>query len=387
MNIHDFDAIRPYSPEELPAAFEELLNDPQFCSMISHMVDHFSKDEFRQQLMACHDNLEVQKTFLYPIVKKLIAACTMGVTLDASSIPQEKRSEQYTFVSNHRDIVLDPALLDVMLIENGFPNTVEIAIGDNLLVYPWIRALVRVNKAFIVQRSAKLREMLASSKRMSEYMHFALSEKKESIWIAQREGRAKDSNDRTQESILKMMAMGGEGTPLERLKAMNIVPLSISYEFDPCDYLKAKEFQQKRDIADFKKSQQDDLDNMSTGIMGFKGHVVYRMGTPINSWIDELADWPKADLFKEVARRMDREIHKGYEIFANNYVAYDLLKGHDTPCVNYPETERVRFEQYVKQQVEHIDLPHKDEAFLRERILTMYAYPYMNQMEAKGKKS
>ena len=146
-------------------------------------------------------------------------------------------------MSNHRDIVLDSAFLDILLIDHGFDNTIEIAIGDNLLIYPWIKTLVRLNKSFIVLRSVGMREMLMASKRMSEYMHFAVRELNEGIWIAQREGRAKDSNDRTQESILKMMVMGGEGTPIERLKELNICPLSISYEYDPCDFLKAKEFQ------------------------------------------------------------------------------------------------------------------------------------------------
>lgn len=384
MNIHDFDAIRPYSPEELPEAFEQLLGDETFCQLASHFIKDFSKEAFREQLSACHTNLDVQKTFLYPLVQKILAPCCIDVSMDASAIPADKRSEQYTYVSNHRDIVLDSALLDVQLIDNGFPDTVEIAIGDNLLIYPWIRTLVRINKSFVVQRSLGMREMLASSKRMSQYMHFAITEKKQSIWIAQREGRTKDSDDRTQESILKMMCMAGEGTPLERLKEMNIVPVSISYEFDPCDYLKAKEFQQKRDDAAFKKSPKDDLINMQTGIMGFKGHVVYRLGTPVNTWIDSLADCPKAEFFAEVARRMDREIHLGYEIFSNNYVAYDLLMGHDTPCVNYPEEERQRFESYLNRRIELIDLPNKDEAFLRERILTMYANPYINQLKAKG---
>lgn len=384
MDIHDFDAIRPYLPEELPEAYEQLLSDDTFCQLASQFIEGFTKDTFRKQLYACHTNLEVQKAFLYPLIKKLIAHCTQGVGMDASAIPADKRVVPYTYVSNHRDIVLDSALLDVELIDNGFPDTVEIAIGDNLLIYPWIRTLVRINKSFVVQRSLSMREMLASSKRMSQYMHFALTEKKQSIWIAQREGRTKDSDDRTQESILKMMCMAGEGTPLERLKEMNIVPVSISYEFDPCDYLKAKEFQQKRDDSNFKKSPQDDLTNMQTGIMGYKGHVTYRLGTPVNTWIDSLAELPKADFFVEVAHRIDREIHLGYEIYSSNLVAYDMLMGHDTPSADYSEEEYKRFEQYLKTRITQVDLPQKDETFLRERLLTMYANPYINQLKAKG---
>lgn len=288
-------------------------------------------------------------------------------------------------MSNHRDIVLDSALLDILLIDNGFDNTIEIAIGDNLLIFPWIRTLVRLNKSFIVQRSVSMREMLMSSKRMSEYMHFAINEKHEGIWIAQREGRAKDSNDRTQESILKMMAMGGEGTPIERLKSLNITPLTISYEYDPCDFLKAKEFQQKRDDASYKKSQQADLDNMQTGIFGKKGHVVYRIAPPINTWIDKYASLPKGEFFKAVAERIDKAIHQGYELFANNYIALDLLHKSTDYTTHYTETEKASFETYLEQRIALIDLPNKDEIFLRERILTMYANPLINHLKSLDK--
>lgn len=384
MTLHDFDAIRPLSPEELPEAFDQLLADPQFCGILQMLFKDIPLDILKAKLYTCKTNLDVQKTFLYPLIKDLLSKCSTGITMDDSAIAPEKRGEAYTYVSNHRDIVLDSALLNVQMIEKGYPETAEIAIGDNLLVYPWIRTLVRLNKSFIVQRSVGLREMLASSKRMSEYMHFALNHLHESIWIAQREGRAKDSNDRTQESVLKMMAMGGEGTPFERLKDMNIVPLSISYEYDPCDFLKAKEFQQKRDDENFRKSPQDDLTNMQTGIFGFKGRIVYRHAAPINTWIDELADLSKAQFFGEVARRMDHAIHLGYEMFPNNYVALDLLRDSNAMEAHYTPEQKAQFESYLEERIQMVDLPQKDEAFLRERILTMYANPLINQLEAQA---
>ncbi len=382
MNIHDFDAIRPLLPEEIPAAIDELFADEQFCLIVQNFFKDIPLDALKAKAKQCTNNLEFQKLLLYPLIKQLASNCAQSLTLDATAIAPEKRTQPYTFVSNHRDIVLDSAFLDVLLIENQFGNTIEIAIGDNLLIYPWIKTLVRLNKSFIVQRSLSMREMLLSSKRMSEYMHYAVSEKHEGIWIAQREGRAKDSNDRTQESILKMMAMGGEGTALDRLKALNIVPLSISYECDPCDFLKAKEFQQKRDDAQFKKSRQDDLTNMQTGIFGQKGKVVYRMGAPINTWIDECAELPKGEFFKAIAQRMDKDIHRGYELFASNFVALDLLNGNSEQSTHYSEEEKQAFCQYLQQRLSLIDLPNKDEAFLRERLLTMYANPLINHLAA-----
>lgn len=384
MTIHDFDAIRPLLPKELPEAFDKLLADSKFCAIMQSFFPQVPFEALKAKLYACKNSLEVQKTFFHPLIHQLLQKCTKGASIDTSALHTEAWNGSSTFVSNHRDIVLDPALLDVLLIDKGFRTTVEIAIGDNLLIFPWIETLVRINKSFIVQRSVGMREMLLSSKRMSQYMHFAINEKHENIWIAQREGRAKDSNDRTQESVLKMMAMGGNGSPLENIKALNIVPLAISYEFDPCDYLKAKEFQLKRDCPDYKKSQHDDLLNMQTGIFGYKGKVVYRMGKPINTWIDECAELPKNQLFACIAQRMDQAIHTGYEIFANNHIALDLLQENNTQAAYYTQEEKADFEHYLNSRIELIDLAEKDVDFLRNRLLTMYANPLINQLKAKG---
>ena len=339
MNLHDFDAIRPVEPNELPAAFDALLADATFCTIMQSFFKDVPFEVLKRQLYACQDNLQVQRTFFLPLIQNLLQQASTGIDMDTSALDGAERLQPHTYISNHRDIVLDSALLDVLLIGEGFDKTVEIAIGDNLLLQPWIKTLVRVNKSFIVQRSVGLREMLASSKRLSEYMHFAIAEKQQPIWIAQREGRAKDSDDRTQESLLKMMTMGGEGTPLQRLKSLHIVPLTISYEYDPCDFLKAQEFQQKRDNPDFRKSGQDDLDNMQTGIFGYKGKIHYHMARPANTWLDELEGLPKAEFYAEAARRIDREIHSHYALFANNYAALDLL-GYRTGSLNETLAEK-----------------------------------------------
>lgn len=382
MNIHDFDEIRPFLPEELPAAFDSLLADEQFCAIMQSFYKGIPLEVLKQKIYACHTSLEVQKTLFYPLVFQLMDKCSAGFSLDTEAIPQNERDGSFTFLSNHRDIVLDAALLDVLLIQNGYRTTVEIAIGDNLLIHPWIKTLVRINKSFIVQRSLNIRELMASSKRMSRYMHFAVNEKHENIWIAQREGRAKDSDDRTQESVLKMMALGGEGTPAENLKALNIVPLTISYEYDPCDYLKAKEFQQKRDNPAFKKSRQDDLTNMQTGIFGYKGRVAYRLAKPVNVWIDSLAHLPKAAFFTAVAERLDQAIHAGYTLYPGNYAALDLLQGTDSFASHYTPEEKAKFEAYLASRLALIELPGKDEPFLRRCILTMYANPVINHLKA-----
>ncbi len=377
--LSQYDEIRPYSPEELPAVLSELLEDPMFTAIVQNFFQGVPVEALKAKMLSCRNNLEFQKAFIYPLIKQLLAKNCTGLTFESALAP----TKHYTYVSNHRDIVLDSALLSIVLIENGFEDTPEIAIGDNLLIYPWIKKLVRVNKSFIVQRSLSMREMLESSRRMSSYMHYAINEKQQSIWIAQREGRAKDSNDRTQESVLKMMAMGGEGTPTERLKSLNIAPLSISYEYDPCDYLKAQEFQQKRDNPDFKKSREDDLKNMQTGIFGYKGQVHYQVAPCINEWIDEMSTLPKGEFFSAVAQRMDADIFRNYRLYPGNYVAADLLEGCTRFASHYTEEQKQQFEKYVQSRIALVELPNPDTAYLRERILEMYANPVLNQLSVQ----
>lgn len=375
--LKPFDAIRSFEPEELPEVFERLLGNAQFAQVVAYVFKDVPFDMLAQKMRACKTNLEFQVAFCYPFIKGLLQKASLGCDMNVDAIDMEKR---YTFVSNHRDIVLDSALLDVLLVDAGCKTTCEIAIGDNLLSLPWVKDLVRINKSFIVERSVSLRQMLLSSKRLSDYMHLVIAQKHDNVWIAQREGRAKDSNDRTQESIIKMMVMGGEGSLVERLKGLHIVPLAISYEYDPCDFLKAQEFQLKRDIADWKKGPMDDVVSMQTGIMGYKGHIHYDAAPCIDAWLDTLdADMPKADFFKAVATHIDEEVFRRYRLYPSNYVALDELEGTTAHADRYTAEQKAQFDGYIAQQMAKIQLPNKDEAFLRERLLTMYANPARNQ--------
>lgn len=392
--MKEFDEIRPYEAGEMKQAFEELLADRQFNVIMNGFAPWLPKSLrnglLRLAFKGVKTPLDFQKRFMKPVVKYIIRSRTDGTTFDDTKLNStlytlhSKQNERFTFVSNHRDIVLDSAFLDVLLIEAKYPTTVEIGIGDNLLIYPWIRRLVRMNKAFTVRRGLSLRETMEASQLMSRYIHYAVTQKKENIWIAQREGRAKDSDDRTQDAVLKMLAMGYEkndnGDIADALRELNIVPLTISYEYDPCDYLKAQEMQNKRDIAGFKKSKQDDLDNMKTGIFGYKGRVTYRAAAPVNTWIDELKTLPKTEFFKAVAQRMDREIHRGYELYPCNYIAADMLSGDNSFANNYTDKDKQRFEDYLKAQMAKINIENKDEQFLRNQMLTMYANPVKNKM-------
>ncbi len=383
MNVpSEFDSIRPFEPEELPAVYDRLLSDPQFRTVVGYIFPDVPFEALAEKMRKCRTNLEFQLAFCYGFLENLLKKAAKGCDIDTSEVDTSRR---YTFVSNHRDIVLDSALLDKLLVDAGFKTTCEIAIGDNLLAAPWIKDLVRINKSFIVERSAGIREMLAASKRLSEYMHFVISSKNDNIWIAQREGRAKDSDDRTQQSILKMMAMGGEGSVKERLKQLHIVPLAISYEYDPCDWLKAREFQLKRDVEGWKKTKQDDVESMRTGIMGYKGRIHYHCAPCIDDFLDSLPDdTPKGKLFAAVAAHIDRGIHRNYRLYPNNFIAWDMLDGASNHADKYTQEDKQVFEKYLAGQLDKIDLPGKDEDFLCERILTMYANPARNKAKAEG---
>ncbi len=374
----EFDEIRPFGPEDLPAAYERLLTYPMFRTMVENVFPDKPFDALVARMRECKTNLEFQKTFCYPFLVNLLSKVSKGADMDVKDIDTSCR---YTFVSNHRDIVLDSGFLSILLLDSGFTTTCEIAIGDNLLSLPWVKDLVRINKSFIVERGASMRQMLVASKRLSEYMHFAIAEKNENVWIAQREGRAKDSDDRTQGAILKMMAMGGEGGVIERIAQLHIVPLSISYEFDPCDFLKAKEFQQKRDNPDFKKGKDDDIISMQTGVMGYKGHIHYHCAPCIDDFLHQLdPNMPKTEIFDTIAARLDTEIHRNYRLYPCNYVALDLLKNSTQYASMYTPEDKAQFETYIEGQLTKIELPNKDEAYLKERLLTMYANPAINYL-------
>ena len=373
-----FDPIRPFEPDELPDVFDRLLQNEQFSSVLAYLYPDVPKEALAAKMHACKDNLDFQKTFCYGFLVQLLARLSKGCDIDIATLDTDSR---YTFISNHRDIVLDSALLDKLLIDAGFNTTCEIAIGDNLLKLPWVKDLVRVNKSFIVERALSMREMLMASKRLSEYMHFVIAEKNDNVWIAQREGRAKDSNDRTQEAILKMMVMGGEGSIIDRLKQLHLVPLAISYEYDPCDYLKAAELQARRDNPCWQKGPMDDVTSMQTGIMGYKGYIHYQCADCIDSYLDTIpADTPKTELFRLIADHIDRQIFAGYRLYPNNYVALDLLHGDSAHADHYTAEDKAQFEAYLKGQLDKIEMEGKDDAYLREQMLKMYANPAINQM-------
>lgn len=373
---NQFDDIRPLKDSEVPETIVQLIADERFKRAAESIVKPYTWEQFTSLLSMCKSKYDFQLKVIYPIINRLIKKTT--VEMNGYGWENINEIDGHLFISNHRDIVLDAAFFNILFCDKEL-NTTEIAIGDNLLIYPWIEKLVRLNKSFIVKRGVSVRQMLIVSKHLSDYIHNSVRNRNQSIWLAQREGRAKDSNDRTQSSLLKMLTLHDSSDPLNTLKQLRIIPLSISYEYDPCDYLKAKEFQLKRDNPEHKKSQGDDIENMLTGIQGFKGRVHFRLGECINPIISDIsADTGRNDMLDKVADVIDREIFRNYSFFSVNYIAYDMMTGSEKFASEYSIEDRQNFNKYIDSQIDKIDIPQKDDEFLRHKMIEMYGNTVKN---------
>lgn len=384
IDLHKFDDIRPFENSEVRETIEQLVNNEELIDALLYIKPDLDREQFVAHMRTCRTKEEFKSILAYDAVMTIAKKTTFSLTISGRSrLPKDNAA--CTFISNHRDIVLDPSFLNVMLYDVGYGMT-QVAIGDNLLIKPWIETVVRLNNAFIVKRGVSGRQQLEASATLSQYIHHTIKETRESLWIAQREGRAKDSNDKTQTSILKMLNMGGDSKDiLTNIMDLNIVPISISYEFDPCDFLKAQEFQLRRDNPEFVKSKRDDLLAMETGILYNKGRVHFTIGTPINKSLSQLDPaMEKAELYNAIASTIDREIYTHYRFYPCNYVAYDIISGTRRFCDMYSLKDKKYFEEYLKTQIEKIIIPNKDEAFLRHKILEMYTNPLKNYLAIQG---
>jgi hypothetical protein len=379
---NSFDDIRPLLDSEVEPAINELLSDRSFMSVIKNMGHPYAWGNILEEAKGCKTKRDFQSKVIYPVVNMVLD--NKITDLNGAGIDSISKNDTHLYISNHRDIVLDAALLNILLFSEGL-DTTEIAIGDNLLIYPWIEKVVRLNKSFIVKRGVSVRQKLEASQQLSDYIHDTIVRRKQSVWMAQREGRAKDSDDKTQTSLLKMLTLHDRKNPIETLKLLNIRPLSISYEYDPCDFLKAKEFQLKRDNPEYIKSKSDDIENMLNGIMGFKGGVNFKLGNPVNKFIDDIpADTPRTELLQKVADIIDREIYVNYKFFSINYVAYDMMTGNNSFSNNYTKEDVHNFEDYLNRQLSNIHIENKDDAFLKEQMIKMYGNTVKNYMAVTG---
>lgn len=381
----EYKEIAPYDDSEFRKEMSALVEEPGFKNAIRYVMPDADFTELKTNLLKLNTKEEFQKLVMVNILLMLEKKTTAGVT--ETGLDRFDPAKGALFITNHRDIVLDASFLGLAMIRRGL-RAQKVALGDNLLIYEWIEKLVRLNKGIIVKRNLRLTKALEAAKQLSGYIHFCISHNNESIWIAQREGRAKDSNDVTQESVLKMLALTGDAdNVLGRLMELNIIPTSISYEYDPTDYLKAREFLARRRDPEFKKSQRDDLLSMETGILKYKGRVHFSVGEPLNNslaGIDPALD--KVEVIRRVCALIDREIHLGYEIYPLNYIAYDTVNATDRFADRYTAEDVAAFNRYLDGQLDKVELPDitpDERTYMRDIVLNMYANPLRNKLAAR----
>ncbi len=381
-----FEDICPYDDCIFQEKMSHLVKEPGFEHAVKWVFPDIDFDEFCKILCNISGKDAFQHDIMWPFLEMLAKKTTTDVS--CSGIEHISHDNAYTFITNHRDIVLDTSFLNLCFLRAGLQST-EVAIGSNLLIYEWISDLVRLNKSFIVKRNLPMTQALAAAKQLSAYIRYAITEKKQSVWIAEREGRAKDSNDMAQESLIKMLGLSGGCLTKENLMEINLNPVSISYEYDPNDYLKAREFLLKRNNPEYKKTQRDDLFSMETGLLQPKGRVHFEIGLCIN---DELATLPdnidKQELLKTACHIIDRQIHLGYKIFPINYIAYDKTEGKNKFSDKYTEEDIKVFNEYISTQLGKIDdipdLTDEDMDYMRTMMYTMYSNPLRNKLIAES---
>ena len=381
MSEYNFDDIRPYTDKEARKKLRLMVKDPVFDEVLSHMFRFRSKTEMvKLQLRMVRSIRQLQGTFIYDLLRMIINKTSDGLTYNGLENLDSKKP--YLFISNHRDIVLDAAFLNYIIFENGM-NTTQIAIGNNLLLYKWIEHAVKLNRSFIVKRDLPPRELLEASKKVSQFIRNSIVDENLSVWIAQREGRTKDGFDKTQVSLLKMLNMSSKKNISEGFKDLNIVPVSISYEIEPCGLAKMKELIKKERYGDLKTSK-DDLKSMSMGMFNPKGRMRFTFGKPIE--IDLIDNEPRSKEYQKkvaqnIAEKIDRQIYTNYKLWPNNYVAYDMLMQEHKFKDKYTHSEERRFKMMIEQAMIHIDFPITD---LQERFLKIYANPVINKLKAES---
>lgn len=372
----DFDAIRPYNDSEVIDTLERLIKEESFIRFAQQLFPGFSKEMIVKSLGGVRTVKEFQSNFTVRLAQHIIDHTTKGITIDGLENLDPK--ESYLFISDHRDIILDSALLNVMLHKNSFETT-EIAIGSNLLIQPWIADLVKLNKSFVVQRNISVRQMLTSSKLLSSYIEYAVNTKKSSVWIAQREGRTKDGDDRTQQSLLKMLQMSGGTSFSKHFKSLRIVPVAISYEYEPCDALKTIEVYKKETDESYKKSPKDDLRSMIKGMTNDKGRVNFVIGEPISEMLDVIEKMDDGrDKVKALADFIDYTIHKNYKLWPDNYIAYDISNETNEFKHKYTDEEK---DLFLKHMEKKITSDEGDLTRLNQIFLEIYANPVKNRIK------
>ena len=373
--MQKFDAIRPYYDTEINDAIRKTVNHPMMKAIMNFTFPESNDAIWKDQLLKTHSIRDFQCNFIYQAVQKVIQKSSDGVT--TSGFENLEKNTSYLFISNHRDIILDTSLLNASLFDHGMVMTAS-AIGDNLVKKAFMDILAKMNRNFLVQRGLSPREMLQSSKLMSEYIGQLLLRENRSVWIAQREGRTKDGNDATNPGILKMLAMGNSGqNVMQYFKNLKIVPVSISYEYDPTDVLKMPQLLAEANNEVYVKSKNEDFSTLISGVMGQKKHIHIHVGKVLDKELEDI-DNNFDNTNKKIqalSLTIDDSILKNYKLCPTNFVAYDMLFHTQTFANKYTAYEKSLFMRRLEMRID------EDNAVAMEGFLKMYANPVVNKLK------
>ncbi len=375
----DFDQIRPFFDYEVPDAIQRIVNEKGFLRVISFFFPDYPVEKIVEKLLQVKTIKEFQYGFAKQLTDKILSISTTALTVEG--LENLDKNKRYLFISNHRDIVLDSSLLNYLLAANGFETT-ETGIGSNLLILKWITDLVKLNKTFIVKRNLSKLEFYNYSILLSKYIRHTITEKKVSIWIAQREGRTKDGFDKTQSGLLKMFNISGEKSFQENFKELNIVPVSISYEYEPCDAEKVTELYNRMIDVNFKKTKLADMMSMGKGMTTPKGHVHYAFGKPLNDELDLIEESTnKNDKLHKIAELIDKKIYQMYRLTPINYAAASYLFDTDIYDDKFTKADLEKLDKYMQKSMASMV---GDNAIMRKMFLEIYAYPAHNYEKYKN---
>lgn len=369
-----FDDIRPFYDEEVHAALQSIARHPMMKTLMGFTFPNKEEADWLVQFEAINSISDFQTQIIAQTVRQILDKSSEG--LSWSGFENLDKNLSYLFISNHRDIILDTSLLNLVLLEQDFVMTSS-AIGDNLVKKDFLNVLAKLNRNFLVQRALSIREQLASSKTLSEYISYLLHTEKRSVWMAQREGRTKDGNDATQQGVLKMLAMAAKDEPLiDFFKKLRIVPLSISYEYDPTDVLKMPQLMAQSRNELYIKNKNEDFNTMLSGVLGQKKRIHLHAGDVLNLQLDQIntnSDAKNKQL-QSIAQLIDSSIIKNYKLWPTNYIAYDLLHETCQFSSHYTVAEKMLFQRRLEMRINVAD------AELRQSFLAMYANPVINKI-------
>jgi 1-acyl-sn-glycerol-3-phosphate acyltransferase len=373
--MQKFDAIRPFYETEVNEALQSVIPHPMMKALMNFTFPEMEDEVWKEQLKKTHSIRDFQCNFIYHTVQKILENSSDGLT--TSGFEHLEKNNSYLFISNHRDILLDTTLLNAALFQNGHLMTAS-AIGDNLVQKSFIKTLARLNRNFLVLRGLSPREMLQSSKLLSEYMGQLLLHENRSVWIAQREGRTKDGNDETNPGVLKMIGMASdEADVMQYFKKIKIVPVSISYEYDPTDVLKMPQLLAEANNEVYVKSKNEDLNTILSGVMGQKKRIHLHIGKVLDTEIDRIVTENDSSnkQIQALAQEIDDAILSNYKLWPTNFIAYDILQKTTTYTHLYTEAEKSLFERRLEMRI-GLDNPIALEGFL-----AMYANPVVNKLK------